>query len=222
MVETNWMLEIHAENPYHGFPADNFEMDLQGWGQDSPIFEHIVSAYHPSQMIEVGTWKGASAVKTAELMKRYHIPSPQLICVDTWLGSYEHWLRRDHPYFYASLVHKWGRPELYNTFLANVVRSGHDDVIIPFPVDTATAAKVFLRKGMQADAIYLDASHEYEDVIADLSAYWKVLSPGGVLIGDDFNSVWPGVIQAVQEFAERLQQPVNTSFADKFLIQKST
>ena len=44
----DWMQHIHAENPYAGFPADKFEMDLQGWGQHSPIFEHVVSTYvHP-------------------------------------------------------------------------------------------------------------------------------------------------------------------------------
>src|SRR5215475_2445265 len=107
-------------------------------------------------MIEVGTWKGASAVKTAELMKHYHIPEPQLICVDTWLGSVENWLNRNNTKDFCT---KWGRPDLYNTFLANVARAGHDDVIVPFPTDSSTAAKFFLRKGMQADAIYIDASH---------------------------------------------------------------
>jgi len=220
MVAIDWMQQIHVENPYEGFPADKFAEDLQGWGQNSPIFEHVVSTYHPSRMIEVGTWKGASAIKMAELMKRYHIPEPQLICVDTWLGSVEHWLRRDSPSYFQSLALRWGRPDLYNTFLTNVVRAGHSDVIVPFPTDTGTAAKFFLHKGMQADAIYLDASHEYEDVIADLVAYWKVLRPRGVFIGDDYNPYWPGVVRAVQEFAERLGQQVNASFPDKYLIEK--
>jgi len=70
------------------------------------------------------------------------------------------------------------------------MRTGHDDVIVPFPVDTSTAAKFFLRKCMEADAIYLDASHEYEDVIANLVAYWEVLRPGGVFIDDDFDPLW--------------------------------
>ena len=74
---------------------------------------------------------------------------------------------------------------------------------------------------MQADAIYLDASHEYESVVADLVAYWRVLRPGGVLIGDDFDSSWPGVVRAVNEFSERLGQRVNASFPSKFLIAKS-
>ena len=88
----DWMKIIHATNPYDGFPAEKFKVDMQGWGHDSPIFEHVIHTYRPSRMIEVGTWKGASAINTARLMKRYQIPDPQLLCVDTWLGSIENWL----------------------------------------------------------------------------------------------------------------------------------
>jgi len=215
----DWMQQIHAENPYEGFPADKFAVDLQGWGQHSPIFEHVISNYRPSKMIEAGTWKGASAIRTAELMKRYRVPEPQLICVDTWLGNFQCWLHRDDRF--ASLALKWGRPDIYYTFLTNVLNAGHEEVIVPFPVDTSTAAKFFLHKGMKADAIYLDAAHEYEDVMADLVAYWKVLRPGGVFIGDDFDPSWPGVVRAVHEFAERVGHQVKTSFPSKFLIEKN-
>lgn len=221
MVAIDWMRQIHADNPYLGFPTEKFPTDFQGWGYNSPIFEHVVSTYRPLRMIEVGTWKGASAIKTADLMKRYHIPEPQLICVDTWLGSIEHWINRVDPHHFSSLVLKWGRPDLYNTFLANVVDAGHDDVIVPFPADTSTAAKFFIRKGMQADAIYIDASHKYENVITDLAAFWEVLRPNGVLIGDDFiTAVWPGVVRAVNEFAKRVGHRVDTSFPGKYLIEK--
>ena len=221
MTAIDWMELIHAENPYRGFPSDQFATDLQGWGQESPIFEEVISTYRPSQIIEVGTWKGASAIRMAELMKRHHVLKPQLICVDTWLGSVEHWMNRNDQNHFSSLALKWGRPDLYNTFLANVVRTGHDDVIVPFPADTSTAAKFFQRKAMYADLIYIDASHEYENVIADLVAFWEVLRPGGVLIGDDFIPYWPGVVRAVHEFGERVGQQVNTSFPNKYLIEKT-
>ncbi len=221
MASIKWMQQIHAENPYQRFPADKFATDLQGWGQNSPIFEKVISTYRPSLVIEVGTWKGASAIRIAELMKRCRVPEPEVICVDTWLGSVEHWLDRSNPNHFPSLALKWGRPDLYNTFMANVVRAGHDDVIVPFPADTSTAAKFLRCRGMQADLIYIDASHEYENVIADLVAFWEVLRPGGVLIGDDFIAArWPGVVRAVHEFVNRAGQQVNTSFANKYLIEK--
>jgi hypothetical protein len=216
----DWMAEIHHENPYSGFPAHQYSTDLQGWGHESPIFEHVISTYRPLRMIEVGSWKGASANRIANLMKQYLIPQAQLVCVDTWLGSAEHWLNRSDPTYFEALNLQWGRPALYNQFLANVIHSGNDDVIIPFPADSGTAAKFFFAKGLTADAIYIDGGHEYEDVIADLVAYWKVLRPGGVMIGDDYVLGWIGVVRAVHDFADRIGATVDVSFHHKFLLEK--
>lgn len=54
------------------------------------------------------------------------------------------------------------------------------------------------------DWIYLDASHKYEDTLAELEAAEKLLKPRGILFGDDW---WPdpngmhfGVFQAVSRF----------------------
>jgi predicted O-methyltransferase YrrM len=48
--------------------------------------------------------------------------------------------------------------------------------------------------------IYVDASHEEEDVYQDLVSYWDLVRPGGVLFGDDWT--WDGVRLAVQRFAD--------------------
>jgi cephalosporin hydroxylase len=218
----DWMAEIHADNPYKDFPVEEFPMDLQGWGFESPIFEHVIMKYHPSTMIEVGSWKGASANRIAALMKSI-LPSSdsQLVCVDTWLGSVEHWIHRNESTMYPALNPKWGRPQIYEQFLANAIHTGNQDIIIPFPVSSIVAANFFFAKGMRADAIYIDAGHQYESVIADLEAYWKVLRPGGVIFGDDYILGWIGVVRAVHDFAERQHCSVDTSFHHKFLIEKT-
>ncbi len=38
------------------------------------------------------------------------------------------------------------------------------------------------------DIIYIDASHEGRDVIADAVMSWKLLNPGGIMIFDDY--IW--------------------------------
>lgn len=48
------------------------------------------------------------------------------------------------------------------------------------------------------DYIYIDGSHEYEDVVKDIAAWWNKLKPGGVIGGHDYDL--PGVKRAVQEF----------------------
>jgi len=222
MPTRNWLHEIHAENPYVDFPVGQFGQDLQGWGFESPIFEHIVEKYKPAKMIEVGSWKGASAVRLAELLKTIgKPPETQLICVDTWLGSDQHWLLRDAPDMFPAMKLKWGRPQLYEQFLANVILNRHTDIIVPFPASASAAAKFMLAKGMIADAIYLDADHSYDEVMADLTSYWKIVRPGGVVFGDDYILGWIGVVRAVHDFADRHGCRLDTSFHHKFILEKT-
>ena len=61
------------------------------------------------------------------------------------------------------------------------------------------AARVLAEKNVQADAIYIDGSHDYHDCATDLRDYWPLVRHGGVLFGDDYQA-WPGVTRAVDEF----------------------
>jgi len=55
---------------------------------------------------------------------------------------------------------------------------------------------------LQADMVYLDGSHDEEDVYQDLAHYWKVLRPGGLCFGDDWEAFWYGVICGVNRFVK--------------------
>jgi hypothetical protein len=52
--------------------------------------------------------------------------------------------------------------------------------------------------------IYIDASHEHQEVAADIRGWWRQLRSGGVMVGDDYTTVWPGVIRAVEEARESI------------------
>ena len=122
-------------------------------------------------MIEVGTWKGASAINMAKQLAAAG-KGGRIICVDTWLGSPE---LHTTDLNFGNINEKHGRPRLYEQFLANVIHSGQQTRIIPFPGRLATAAQVLRAKGVIADAIYIDAAHDYDHVRADLAAWWPVV-----------------------------------------------
>jgi predicted O-methyltransferase YrrM len=194
---------LHELDPYADFDDSGLTIDLQGWGSDSPIFAKLIEEVRPQLVIEVGSWKGGSAIEMAKQIQARHLDC-KIFCVDTWLGSLEHWQKKDSPKngSYRSLRLRHGFPHLYDQFLYNVMATGVRDVIIPFPTTSLTAARWFEWKGIKADLIYIDASHEEPDVYQDLHAYEAVLSSDGVIFGDDWR--WEGVQSAVQRFvAER-------------------
>ncbi|MEX1109122.1 MAG: class I SAM-dependent methyltransferase [Dongiaceae bacterium] len=213
---------IHAENPYAEFDKAAHATDLQGWGSTDTIFSILFDKLRPKRVAEIGTWKGASALHMAYLANQYGIEDCEIVCIDTWLGSIEHWFFRDRPDYFPSLKLKQGYPTLYMTFLANVIEAGATERIVPFPVASTAAARFLAAHNILFDLIYIDAAHQYEEVKLDLDLFWPLVRPGGVMFGDDYDDAFPGVIRAVDEFAAaiggRLQ--VNRKASNKWMIQR--
>lgn len=206
---------VHPQNPYDGFDISGQPLDRQGWGHESPIFAQIIQQLRPRNIIEVGTWKGASAIGMAELCRDAGITDATILCVDTWIGS--------HPTLWMGhrddLQIKFGFPRMYDQFLANVIRTGHSDTIFPLPMTSLMAAKWLTDSGVLADAVYLDTSHEYDETYLEVFRYYKTVRSGGVIFGDDYTKVWPGVVAAVNRFAGENNLTVQT-LGEKWLIVK--
>lgn len=209
---------IHARDPYQGFCYEGIAFDGQGWGSDSPAFGALVERVKPALIIEVGTWKGGSAMEMAAHLDRLGLADSKILCVDTWLGALEMWGDQTDQDRYGSLDLKHGYPQLYYQFLANVCHKGQQERIIPFPLPSLTAAQWLSLRGVRADLIYVDGSHEEEDVAADLANYWDLLAPGAILFGDDYS--WTGVKMAVDRFARERRLSLE-HLADKWLLQKA-
>ena len=157
--------------------------DLRGWGSDAPVFRETIEQVRPKLIIEVGTWKGASAIHMADICAELNLGTT-IICVDTWLGAYEFIGAGGE----RDLMPCYGYPQVYYQFLVNVIREGHAERIIPFPQTSLIAGRWLWHHDIRADLIYLDGSHDYNDVRADIDTYWPLLRRGGVLLGDDFES----------------------------------
>lgn len=223
-MNINWS-NFHTVNPYKDFPLKDWTVDITGWHSEDPVFERLITELRPNIVVEVGTWKGASALNMARLLRQNGLHTSRICCVDTWLGSLEFWTSRDDQERYGSLMLKHGYPQVYYQFLANVLHSQVEDVIIPFPVPSSLAANWFklaneATPGFLADLIYLDASHEYRDVIADITMWWDNLRSGGVMFGDDYQT-FKGVRDAVNAFV--YDRDLETQFSmeeNKWVIKK--
>jgi predicted O-methyltransferase YrrM len=185
-----------------------------GWGSDHPYFKQYIELVRPSLIVEVGTWLGGSAVHMGRLLRAAGLNDSCIICVDTWLGSSEHFLNAPER---RTLKLTDGRATFYDDFLQNVVRHGLEDLIVPFSITSVAAAEVFREIGLAPDLIYIDGDHTVRGFRADLELYWDILRPGGVLIGDDFD--WHEIHMNVLEFAF-LQKVEFKAFDNKFAMRK--
>lgn len=207
---------LHHNNPFEAFDFQSLPFDAHGWGGQSPAFRELITQFKPRLIIEVGSWKGASSLEMAEQIRGLGL-STRIVCVDTWLGALEFWTDQSDPQRYLSLQLRHGYPAVYYQFLANVCHKGFQDLIVPFPQTASTAAVWFRCFGINADMIYLDASHEEEDVYQDLRNYWEIVSSAGIIFGDDYS--WDGVRLAVERFANEEKRKISF-VSDKWIIHK--
>lgn len=155
------------------------------WDQ---IYAYIISQIKPKIIIEVGSYIGYSAIKMADACKANNLKDVSIICIDPWLDAS---LRSDHE------ARVFGYPSVFYTFLNNVKTYNHDDIIIPLSMPALTGYRYLRDAGIKADLIYIDGSHDYDDVYLDVSRYLTLLNPGGLLFGDDWT--YEGVREATKQ-----------------------
>lgn len=185
-------------------------IDLHGWNGTNPIFRELIEKIKPTTIIEVGTWKGQSAITMGRIVKEFNL-NTTIHCVDTWLGAVEFWTNlndtkeRDLKMFN-------GYPQIYYQFLSNVVHNNLSNIILPFPNTSENGYRYFKYNKVSAQLIYIDASHEEDDVYKDLNLYYELLENDGIIFGDDYQSGWPGVINSVNKFSK--EKNINLEIKD--------
>jgi hypothetical protein len=216
------MIALHGHNVYTGFDWEKYPTDLTG-GQIYPVMEQIVKDLQPEFVVEVGSWKGKSAIHFASLLKKY-CPNKDVVvlCIDTWLGSdtVHMFDYRADPTWGMPNVFDHGYPRLYFQFLANVCVAGMQDIVVPFPNTSNVAVKWLDRFEEKPGLIYIDSCHDEEECYLDILRYWHVLRPGGIMIGDDWSVEFYGVICAVVKFAKEYGLTIQRAEVGKWIIQK--
>ena len=168
----------------------SYSLTVEGWCSHSEL-EYLAGLAEKSKCVaEIGSWKGRSTSVLAQ-----HTPGI-VVAVDTFQGSVEH---------HQMLQ---GKPTsgLWFAFQQNTSRF---DNIWPLHANSLAAAKIISRGPMRFDLIFIDASHDYDSVKADIEAWLPLLAPGGVICGHDA-ARW-GVKLAVKQLIPQYRVVPNTS-----------
>ena len=194
------------------------------------LVKAILNYVKPQFWLEVGSMLGGSAIRTANVMKELDM-NTSLVCVDPFTGRNIE-IIATHEFINSIAVgdvnmlareqsladhNRWrfvrnekGQPTIYERFRANVMAAQHQDRIIPILATSTVGMKLIMllkvenRISLLPEVIFLDSAHEEVETLAELHLAWSLLSPGGILMGDDFN--WPGVSIDVIKFANHLRQ----------------
>jgi hypothetical protein len=142
-------------------------------------------------VVELGSWLGKSA------RVWLNNSDAKVICIDTWAGSIEHTDKRE------DIIGKL--PSLKDTFLNN--QEHWRDRVFPVQMNTVKGMGELKKYGIEPDFIYIDASHQYEDVYTDISLAYNYF-PNAFICGDDWG--WRNksqnkrrtVQEAVKEFCK--------------------
>jgi hypothetical protein len=86
---------------------------------------------------------------------------------------------------------------LYEVFCRNNWK--YKNRIIPLRQDTLVGLATVASCGVVPGLIYVDANHEYENVLAQLKLIHE-LFPSSIVTGDDWQA-WPEVKRAVRDFS---------------------
>lgn len=163
--------------------------DDQGWLEESnkEILQGFFKRFSIKTVIELGSWKGRSALFFASLLPE----DGKVYCVDTWQGYTATYKDKSFENYTED------KPLLFQQFLSNVVTKKQTDKIIPVRMTTKQAA---VHLDIKADLIYIDASHDEKSVMEDIMNYAPKLSENGVLCGDDYRR-FQGVTDATHQAA---------------------
>jgi cephalosporin hydroxylase len=163
--------------------------NIKGWNSTSPALLYALDQSRPKTIVEVGTWLGASAIFMAENSQA------EIIAVDTYLASNEILWREKNV---ENLTNNFS--QIYDQFCANISFKYLNNRISPLPMTSSSAAELFQKESIRVDMAYIDAGHREREVYADLQDWWPIVDK--VLVGDDYNASWPGVISAANRFAK--------------------
>lgn len=180
-------------NMEHIYSQKQFGED---WFSYPNLYKKCVEKFSSgSKFVEVGSWKGKSsafmAVEIANSGKQI-----DFTCIDTWEGSVEH---QDDE----------NLANLYDIFIGNM--KPLEKYYTGIKLASLDAVKNFEDKSL--DFVFIDASHEYEDVKNDIIAWLPKVKEGGILAGHDYyigeQDYFPGVKKAVNECLPNIEASEN-------------
>ena len=185
---------------------------IQGWFDYPNIYDMAVKQQNKDAIfVEIGAWFGKSTSYMAQKIADYN-SIINFYVVDTWEGAEESKTQK-------GITQKYNN-NIFNMFWQNMIDCGVQQYIKPIQLESTKAAQSFDNESI--DFAFIDASHLYKAVLADVKSWYPKIKAGGIIAGHDYDERF-GVVQAVNEFFLsdiEIISPQNNKISDSWLHVK--
>lgn len=167
----------------------------------------------PRLVVEVGAFIGSGAVNVWGTLALLPWPSDDeqgierlVLCVDSWqpggsmrLGGHNRLSTGPKLLPLSS----GGFPAVgEDVFMRRIASEQLTEIVYPLPIPAQAGARLLYLLGYRVDVVYLDTAHERGETLAEAHLYFQLLRPGGLLVGDDIDTVFEAVNQDIRIFAK--------------------
>ena len=170
----------------------DYEKYLQtdNWFNYAGFYDHIINEYDFKTFVEVGVWKGHSIIHLAKGLKDR--PGIEIYAIDLWDETYKY----DGVNHGSAELHEQRR-YLYEIYNTNVINADVRGMIKDHKECSWEAANNFEDETL--DFVFIDAGHDYDEIIKDIDAWLPKVKKTGIISGHDYHNTHCGVKQAVDE-----------------------
>lgn len=122
-------------------------------------------------------------------------PDIRVIAIDPWMKQDA----SDDPT--RETYESWDFAEIEREFAKNI--SDHEYECTFLQMTSEQAAKHVVTPNAECkppfDVVFIDALHDYDSVMQDISLWWPLVREGGFICGHDYQHKFPGVMRAVAD-----------------------
>jgi predicted O-methyltransferase YrrM len=167
---------------------EHYYQNIQGWSSKKElelVYRSMVEKFSSgSHFVEIGSWKGRSAAYMAiEIINSGK--EIKLDCIDSWEFL-------DEIYTTHADLNKM-KHSAFDEFKKNI--EPISNIVSYLKMNSVEGSKLYEDETL--DFVFIDASHEYENVKNDIINWYPKVKIGGIIAGHDYIG---GVKKAVDEF----------------------
>jgi predicted O-methyltransferase YrrM len=184
--ELNW-------DEFHRIARHFKRDDMGSYPERGFLFQLASDAPAGAQVVEVGSWMGASTCFLAAGLKGV---GAKIFAVDNFQGLST---CGEDAAWYNRHFQALGAQSTLEIFCANFAALGLTERSEPVVSDSIAAAQTLAAKRGTIDLIFIDGDHSYAACQADIAAWAPFVKRGGVMAFHDFGSRAEGVTRAIFE-----------------------